>query len=189
MGFDDPALIAGQFCGDFVRGSSLSHFPERVETGIRLHRYLDRHTDTHPQLQEVRAQLQGVPLRFSGIVTDVLFDHHLACHWEHYSALSLRAHADQVHAALEQHHAVLPVSLQRFMRVLVNERLLEANTDMASIERALSRLSRRSPRFAPLAVDQAQLAILYRQLQPVFAEFQPALLQAARSWLDLYNVQ
>jgi len=63
MGFDDDALIAGQFCGDFVRGRDLSQFPEAVERGIRMHRFLDIYTDGFPALQSARADIQQLPRR------------------------------------------------------------------------------------------------------------------------------
>ena len=184
LGFDDAELIAGQICGDFVRGSQLSHFPRRLETGIRLHRHLDRFTDTHVQLQEVRSGMQGVSYRFSGIVVDVLFDHFLARHWSRYSEHSLPAHADRVHEALADNHDHLPEKLQRFTQLLLRERILEGNIRLSAIELTLARLSRRSPRFAALAIGESQLELLRNQLQEPFESFYPDLLDAARRFLD-----
>lgn len=185
MGFDEPELITGQFCGDFVRGSQLSQFPRRVETGIRLHRYLDRFTDTHPQLQQARAEMDGIALRFSGIVVDVLFDHFLARRWSRYSEHTLPVHADIVHAALIEHHEYLPERLQRFTQFLRRERILENNVDLSSIELTLGRLSQRSPRFAELAIGVSQLELLQYQLQDPFESFYPDLLVAATDYLDV----
>lgn len=184
LGFDDAELIAGQICGDFVRGSQLSQFPSRVETGIRLHRHLDRFTDTHPGLQEVRTTIDSVSYRFSGIVIDVLFDHFLARNWSRFSEHSLRDHADIVHAALAEHHEHLPERLQRFTQLLLRERILENNVDLSAIELTLARLSRRSARFAPLAIGESQLESLRYQLQEPFESFYPDLLDAARAYLD-----
>lgn len=183
MGFDEAELIAGQICGDFVRGSELSRFPARVETGIRLHRHLDRITDTHPALLHARSDIDSISYRFSGIVIDVLFDHFLACQWSRYSEHSLAGHADIVHAALADNHDHLPEKLQRFSQVLRRERILENNIELSSIELTLSRLSRRSPRFAPLAMGEAELEILRYQLQEPFESFYPDLLDAARVYL------
>lgn len=184
MGFDDPELIAGQFCGDFVRGSNLSHFPVGVERGIRLHRHLDVFTDAHPALLPIRDSMPGVPRRFAGIVIDVLFDHHLARHWANFSERSLEAHANRVHHSLEIHSPILPDSLQKFMRVLHEHGILERNRDIAAIELTLQRLSRRSPRFAVLAIEQQNLVLLRDQLQDPFDTFYPALHQAALKYLS-----
>jgi len=183
LGFDDSALIAGQFCGDFVRGSQLSDYPAGIERGIRLHRRLDVFTDTSPALQPARQHMPGIPRRFAGIVIDVLFDHYLATRWEQFSDQSLAAHAAYVHGALREHEAVLPDALLRFMSALEEHDILARNTDIAAVELTLARLSRRSPRFGALALSQAQLLPLSDQLQTPFDTFYPRLHETAVTYL------
>lgn len=183
LGFDDPALIAGQFCGDFVRGSDLSHLPERVEQGIRLHRHLDRFTDTHSDLLAVRNQMSGVPRRFAGIVVDVLLDHYLARHWDQFSDRSLEAHSKMVNQALRSHQDVLPSSLRRFMQILAEEDILSNNRKLEAIELTLRRLSLRSNKFAALAIPVKKLEPLRAKLHEPFGEFYPALHNAASMFL------
>lgn len=185
LGFENDDLITGQVCGDFVRGSDLSRFPSGVETGIRLHRHLDVFTDSHPALQEARTTMQEVPYRFSGIVVDVMFDHFLAREWSRFSVHSLSKHASTVHSALAMHEPLLPEKLQRFRTVLQRERILERNVDLAALKQTLARLSGRSARFAPLAIDIPQLSHLQHQLQSPFESFHPDLLLAARGYLEL----
>lgn len=185
LGFENTDLITGQVCGDFVRGSALAHLPAGVEVGIRLHRHLDVFTDSHPVLQAARAELKSVPFRFSGIVIDVLFDHFLARQWSRFSPLSLSGHANSVHAALEHHESILPPKMLRFMTVLQNERILERNIELPAIRQTLARLSRRSERFAPLAIDLEQLARLRDHLQTPFEAFHPDLQAAAQRYLEV----
>ncbi len=185
LGFEDVDLITGQVCGDFVRGTELHRFPVNVEAGIRLHRHLDVYTDSHPALQEARALMTEVPYRFSGIVIDVMFDHFLAQEWPRFSPLTLARHASTVHAALAVHEPILPERLQRFMTVLQRERILERNVDLSALEQTLARLSRRSERFAPLAIDVSHLSQLQHQLRSPFESFHPDLHVAARRYLEM----
>lgn len=187
LGFNDDQLIAGQVCGDFVRGSHLSHFPQRIETGIRLHRHLDNFTDQYPAFGPAKSDMQGIPRRFSGIIIDVLFDHFLARDWSRFNSLSLQQHAQNVDEALGMHREVLPDSLQRFRQVLYSERLLERNVELSSIVATLERLSRRSPRFAILALDVQQLVRILEQLQLPFETFYPDLHAVARSFLTRHE--
>ena len=184
LGFEDIDLVTGQVCGDFVRGSDLSRFPSGVQAGIRLHRHLDVFTDAHPALQEARATMKEVPYRFSGIVVDVMFDHFLAREWSRFSPHTLSRHASSVHSALARHQPILPERLQRFMTVLQRERILERNVDLSALKQTLGRLSARSARFAPLAIDVPHLSRLQRQLQSPFESFHPDLLTAARRYLE-----
>ncbi len=189
FGFNSSELIAGQFCGDFVRGSDLSHFPVGVEQGIRLHRYLDRYTDTHPVLNSVRHNMPDVPRRLSGIVMDVMFDHHLALHWTQVSELSLESHEQRVLSALNQHKEHFPMSLKRFMQVLERENLLQNNVHLDSIELTLARIARRSPKFAALALNVEQLKPLRDTLVNPFNTFYPDLLAAASDHLSQSEFQ
>ena len=184
LGFGDEELIAGQICGDLVRGTLLTQFPRGIETGIRLHRHLDAFTDSNQDLKSARLQMHGVPLRFTGIVVDVLFDHFMAMHWSRLGDGTLAEHASYVHHALVQHHRFLPARLRHFMPVLHSERILERNVELASIEQTLARLSRRSVHFAPLAMDVARLGSLSEQLQEVFESFYPESRAAARTYVE-----
>jgi len=189
LGFDDSALISGQFCGDFVRGRDLSQFPERVALGIRLHRHLDVYTDNYPRLLSARQQMIGIPRRFIGIIVDVLFDHYLAVHWRQYSDVSLKVHAGRVQRSLEEYEDIFPESLKKFMVALDRHAILENNLHLASIELTLKRLSRRSSSFAALAVSQDQLIPWRDLLEDRFEEFYPSLKQAASSYLSEHAVR
>ena len=184
LGFDDSALIAGQFCGDFVRGRDLSRFPEQVARGIRLHRYLDVYTDNNPELLSARREMKGVPGRFTGIIVDVLFDHYLATHWNTYSNLTLSVHAGNVQRSLQEHEGVFPHSLKMFMRALEKHAILENNVHLSSIELTLRRLSRRSTKFAALAVPESQLIPWRDLLEDHFEKFYPSLEHAAMTHLS-----
>ena len=188
LGFDDSALIAGQFCGDFVRGRDLSQFPEQVACGIRLHRHLDVYTDNFPGLLSAREEMTGVPRRFIGIIVDVLFDHHLAVKWSKYSDISLGEHAGNIHSSLKEHESVFPESLKRFMVALDEHTILENNVHLSSIEHTLKRLSRRSSKFAALAVSQEQLTPWRDLLEDRFKEFHPSLEKAALTYLSEHPV-
>jgi len=104
---------------------------------------------------------------------DVVFDHYLARDWQRYSAVPLHSHIDQVHHALAKHHDELPHSLQRFSVYLKEKNVLEANQTYSGVRDVLNRLSKRSPRFAPLAdggdVAFANEAILSEAFHALFA--------------------
>jgi acyl carrier protein phosphodiesterase len=189
LAFDDTDVLAGQICGDFVRGSDLSRFPEGVEKGIRLHRYLDRFTDTHQILVSQKRALSVVPRRFAGILIDVLFDHYLAVNWHSVSHVSLDKHADHVHRALQLHKETLPGSLRRFMKVLHSERILQKNDQLPHIAHTLERIASRSTRLTDLALTHEQLKPLVIQLNDPFEQFYPALHQAALDYLTSDTVR
>ena len=70
----DSERLAGQFAGDFVRGSDLSAYSPGMQMGIRMHRFIDRYTDHYPEAIAVRQVFKPPVRRFAGIITDVVFD-------------------------------------------------------------------------------------------------------------------
>lgn len=173
--------MAGQFAGDFVRGTDLSEYTDGIQLGIRMHRFIDHYTDHHPKAVAVRELFKPPVRRFAGIVTDVLFDHYLARDWATYSSLPLPTHVAQVHEALDTHHDQLPDGLKRFSAFIQREQVLVSNTHFDSVTLTLQRLSNRSSRFAPI-VQGAEIARTHEaELVAVFNEFFPDLLAAANA--------
>lgn len=172
-----PEIIVGQFCGDFVRGGKLDRFPEQVRTGIRLHREIDSFTDQHPVNLEARRLFQSPYRRFAGVLTDVVYDHYLARSWVSYSDRPLRDHVDEVYEALLEHFELLPLNLQRFARMLIDQDVLASYQSFDAVEQALSRISRRSVRFHLLEDAGAVVEALDSELSGYFSQFYPDLIK------------
>lgn len=177
----DAERIAGQFCGDFVRGSDLSHFPEGIVQGIRRHRRIDAYTDKHPAVRASHHVFKPPVRRFAGIITDVVFDYFLARDWDKYSVVPLEQHVEAVHSALNEKRSLLPAELQRFTDFLQRENVLLGNQSYAGVELTLERLSRRSPRFAPMAQGAAVAMAHEAELLAAFELFFPELLALERA--------
>ncbi|TAG37301.1 MAG: DUF479 domain-containing protein, partial [Cytophagia bacterium] len=43
----DELRVVGNFIGDFVKGQKWREYPEKVQEGILLHRFIDGYTDKH----------------------------------------------------------------------------------------------------------------------------------------------
>jgi len=177
----DAERIAGQFCGDFIRGADLSGYPQGIQQGIRRHRRIDAYTDKHPAVKATHDLFKPPVRRFAGIITDVVFDHFLATDWDSYSDVPLEQHVSTVHDALNEMHDQLPVDLQRFSRFLQSENILLANLHYSSVELTLERLSRRTPKFAPMAHGAAIAAQHEPALLAAFNEFFPELVSNERN--------
>lgn len=87
--FDNVELQYANIFGDFVKGSRLDHYPNRVEKGIRLHREIDHFIDTNEGVRKLLKQLYPKLPHVSGIAVDLYFDHLLAKNWSRFHPLSL----------------------------------------------------------------------------------------------------
>jgi len=172
--------IAGQFCGDFIRGSDLSNYSEGIQQGIRRHRRIDAYTDQHPTVKATHKVFKPPVRRFAGIITDVVFDYFLATNWDSYSDLPIEQHVATVHDALNTMHDELPDDLQRFSKFLQREEILLGNLHFSGVENTLLRLSRRTPRFAPIAQGAAIARQHESMLFDAFNTFFPELVMVER---------
>lgn len=81
-------LIAGNLAGDSYKGSldKISHLPKHIQSGIKLHRFIDDFTDQSKQIVEVAHLFQANGIAKVGyIACDILLDHYLAKNWNLFS--------------------------------------------------------------------------------------------------------
>ncbi len=86
---NDISIMNSNLFGDFVKGSDLSPFPDKVKNGILLHRNIDDFIDHHPAVIELYHYLYKDLPKVTGIAVDLFFDHILALNWENYHSQSL----------------------------------------------------------------------------------------------------
>ena len=145
---------------------------------------VDAFTDRHPAVRECLDVFQPPVRRFAGIILDVVFDYLLARDWNKYSDVPLEQHVEDVHSALNEQRAMLPPELQRFAAFMQRENILLGNRSFTGVEIALDRLSRRSPRFAPMAQGAAIAAANEARIAAAFDVFFPELLALERSRVE-----
>ncbi len=78
LSFGQDEVLVGNFIGDFVKGKMMSTFPQEVQNGIRLHREIDKFTDTHPLVRAGQSYLRPLFRHYSTVITDIFFDYYLA---------------------------------------------------------------------------------------------------------------
>lgn len=166
---EDESIMVGNFVGDYVKGKQYLKFPERVQTGILLHRQIDWFTDTHPVAKDCAKRFKTNYGRYSGIVTDVIFDHFLAVNWRKYSVYSLRQFSKNVHAVLLSHYTLLPMRVKLFLPFLIQHKRLESYAGLEGIWQSLAIMGRRTslPEEADFAVR-----ILKRDFKEIETEFE-----------------
>ena len=172
---DDEGLRLGAMLGDFVRGKKiLESFPDDVRLGIELHRHIDQHTDSLPDIANLRRHFPPPFRRYSGIVIDLAYDHELAKRWEKYSGESLPGFDRNVRELLARHEPLVPDRLRRFMSYADRRGLFAAYREESEILRSLHGIGTRLSRPNPLyRIDE-----IWHGLAPYFsASFEFVFLQ------------
>ena len=138
---DDEQIMVGNFIGDYVKGSDWGKYPDKIRTGILMHRQIDTFTDAHHNFREAKVLFRPEFGLYSGIIVDFLYDHFLAANWNYYSDLTLRTFAKQSHAVLLKNFMLLPVRVQGFLPFLIQNRRLESYATSSGIIQALKIMS------------------------------------------------
>ncbi|MCE6992189.1 ACP phosphodiesterase [Dyadobacter sp. CY323] len=179
-------VIMGNYVGDFVKGrltedKTANWNPEYV-LGLKLHRFIDSFTDTHPYVQEakkVAAKTQG---KLGGIVMDIYFDYFLARYFSHYHTESLRVYAHNIYSLIEKNQYLIPETMIPMVRAMIRQDWLTTYATFEGIDLTFQRLSRRAPFLEPIskagrdlreneAFYYDQFRLFYPELERHCAEF------------------
>lgn len=181
---EDEHLLVGGFLGDFVKGRLTGHYPAAVERGIRLHRAIDRFADEHPLPRKSAGRLPPRFYRYGGIITDIVYDHLLARHWEGYYDLPLEQFSRSALTTLLRNQAYLSGSALRTALRMHQLNAPAGYGDFVFVERSLHWLSTRLTRTNPL--QEAAGAVIHhldgfnRDLEKFF----PELREFCDQWLE-----
>lgn len=134
---DDPEIMLGNFIGDYVKGKNLNGYREKIRYGIRLHRAIDTLTDSHPATKASNALLREGYGKYSGVVTDILFDHILAVEWDYYSNRSLSDFTRSFYFQMLLRYRLLPKPVRMFLPFMIRSNRLFSYRTPEGINRAL----------------------------------------------------
>lgn len=168
---DSEDIQTGNFIGDYVKGSHYNLYDGDIRKGILLHRIIDSYTDNHPAFREAGTIFRQRYGRYSGIVTDIAFDHLLASRWSQFSVYSLREFTSRVHNTLLSGFLKLPFRVQRFLPVMISNKRLEAYATLEGTEKALAIMAKYSslPDHSEYAVEA--IARNEEELHTLFGRF------------------
>lgn len=179
----DEGKRLGAFLGDHVKGrAALDALPTAWAAGIRLHRRVDTLCDRHDRLRQFLSGLQPPWRRYGGIVLDVLFDAMLTRHWHRFGPCELTVFAADVDRLLAEHDRALPRRLSLFGAWARQRSLWTRYDDRDMLRQIFSGLARRHGRPSPLAEGLVILDRHDAEIEALFLELFPALLDQTREW-------
>ncbi|MBT2557606.1 DUF479 domain-containing protein [Hymenobacter sp. ISL-91] len=174
--YDD--IVVGNFAAEAVRGrAGLLAYPEPVQRGIRLHRFIDSFTDTHPVVRRTTARLREAGLgKWAGVVADMGYDHLLARDFvRHHPAEPLPDFAQRQYTLLHARRHEIPERLQPLLHHMRHGDWLTGYAHPAGLQQALLGLSRRVPAGAVMATGAAAFLAELSAYEDDFMEFWPEL--------------
>src|SRR5688572_9113390 len=135
--------MIGNFIADFVKGNKKNDYPDKIRTGIELHRRIDDFTDHHPYTGLSKDRLRPKYGKYAGVIVDIFYDHFLARNFKEYSTVDLKAYSENTYRVLNKHWDVLPEGVHYFLPFMIERNWLLHYATIEGIERALTGLSNR----------------------------------------------
>jgi len=178
---DDKLIKIGNFIADAVKGNSYTRFPEGVQDGIMLHRFIDDYTDNHEVFRSSKKRLQAKYDKFSGVIVDIYYDHFLAKNWGQYSDVALKDFVSEAYGMLIDHFFLLPARSKRILPFMVSQNWLVGYANFKELDRVFKGMSNRVKRLNSGMEDavtdlQEQYELFYED----FSLFFPQLIEASK---------
>lgn len=168
LSYQNTDLIIGNFIADSIQGNRFEGLTANIIKGITLHRKIDVFTDTHPIFLTSKYRFRKDFGKYSGVLTDIFYDHFLAKNFSLYSSLSLQQHADNIYDLLKNNHNYLPEPAKRFYTYMTERNVLFHYSSLVGIEIVLTHLSDRIRNRYEL---QLALPILQNNYEEIEQEF------------------
>lgn len=175
----------GNLLGDLVKGVARKELNPELQRGIACHTKIDRFTDSHSIVSRSKVRINPPQRRFAGVIIDVLYDHLLSKNWELYSPVSLDDFVTEVYVSFGTYSAI-PVTTKTTIDRMIQDDLLRSYRDLAGVEAALQRISRRlerrMQRTFTLEIAIADIIANYDALDRDFQVFFPQLRAYVNQW-------
>lgn len=134
----------GNLLGDFARGVDPQSLPAPVHAGLLNHRAVDRFTDTHPLVREMKQSFSSKRRRFAGIALDIYFDHLLLEHWQSFEHSAVEEVIAGFYQRMEAGRSMMPgENMRRVTRRMIEFDWFGSYRDLDAIAESLDRVAGR----------------------------------------------
>ena len=134
----------GNLLGDFARGVDQSQLNPEVLAGLHNHRAVDRFTDSHATVAELKKLFSPNRRRFAGIALDVYFDHLLINYWHEFDTRNVNQVIAEFYARMERGQALMPGNeMRRVTSRMISNDWFGSYQDIDSVALALDRIAMR----------------------------------------------
>lgn len=129
---------------DFVKGKKKFDYPDTIQKGIALHRFIDSYTDSHEATQVAKEIFRPVYRLYSGAIVDVIYDHFLANDDREFSPDSLSIFSQATYTALDTTLELMPPRFANFYPYMKQQDWLRGYREKEGTRQSLHGLARRA---------------------------------------------
>lgn len=179
----DENIIVGNMIADFIRNKEVENFKTGVQKGIKIHRFIDRYTDNHPQVRKGTHRLQPHHHKYSPVVIDLFYDHLLVHNWELYSNESIESFSNKMYDVLEKRMEEMPLKLKkRLPNMIASDWLPKYGTENGLL-RVLEIMDRRTKFPSNFVAGIAHLKADFDYYNEEFNLFFPEMIESVNAMI------
>lgn len=156
---------------DGIKGKKYLNYPEDIQRGILLHRWIDSYTDSHPIVKKSTKRLHHKYGHYSGVIVDILYDHFLAKNWSQYHEQPLEGYVSDFYKLLQDKHKLLTPRIQKMMIPMMNQNWLLSYATLEGIATVLYNMNIRTKRRVPMDEAIEDLKEHYEAFESEFTTF------------------
>ena len=172
---ENPEVKFGNFIGDSVKGHQFEKFPENIQKGILLHRFIDSYTDKHTLVKASKKLLKPKFGHYRGVIIDVFFDHYLSVQWADYCKQSIPEFLSDFEVNFNDYKHLLSPSSLNFYSRFIELNYMANYAYRSGIEHTLLGLEKRIRYRIPLAEAMDDFDKNYVAFEDKFGCFFPEL--------------
>ncbi|MDH3388947.1 MAG: ACP phosphodiesterase [Gammaproteobacteria bacterium] len=134
----------GNLLGDFARGVDPVSLPPAVWAGLQNHRAVDRFTDAHPRVREMKRGFSRERRRFAGIALDIYFDHLLISHWQEFEQRHLESLIGELYRRMSAGRELMPgEQMKRVTQRMIEYDWFGSYRELDAVAESLDRVAAR----------------------------------------------
>lgn len=180
----DEEILAGNYMGDSLRGIDVRTFPQKIQRGIQLHRFIDSFTDHHPVFLSAKKIFAPQFDKYSGAIADVCFDHFLGKNYGALHSADLQHFAYSCYRDLGKYYFLFPDKAKQFYQYMVQNNILFNYSKKEGVERVLKGMTHRIGEKALLYNAYPIFLERYDELESAFLEFYPAVTAGCEAFMQ-----
>ncbi len=180
-GFNEVML--GNFMADDIKGKKYMEYPPDIIKGILLHRFIDDFTDKHPIVSDTKIRLRPYFGKYSPVVSDIIYDHFLALHFEKYAHEPLEDYVQKVYSFFLDNKGVFNTHLQEMLPYMIRQNWLVNYQYRDGLQNVFTQFSKRIGVGDMLVSAPEVLFNNYKEFEHDFFAFFPLLEAAAEQKL------